>query len=112
MRTTAKARSATRCGQRSTKPLPLIKLAREITPKWYTGLSAVHGRIQAGMASAGDIAPDNDMSGGVMKKVASCACCADFVIVATAVPSPIPQSRQSADETAISGRLPLNGTLK
>ena len=48
----------------------------------------------------------------MMKKVASCACCADFVIVATAVPSPMPHSRHSGRRDREERTLPLNGTLK
>ena len=104
--------SASRLGQSASRPLPLRSDARVISAKCRMGLSSVKGCIQCGMASTGVSAPEREASGGLMKKLINCACCADLVKVAMTVPMPMPQSRHKAAPPKTSRRLPLKGRVK
>src|SRR5581483_5504030 len=85
---------------------------REIIAKCLTGLMAVTGWSQAGIASIGVVAPDSRARGGLVKKPINCACCCVRVNVAIIIPSPIPQSTHSEAERKNKSKLPRTGTPK
>src|ERR1017187_2436286 len=64
------------------------------------------------MASIGLSAPDKDESGGLTKKLVSCACCADLLNVAMTVPTLMPDRMQRDPATSRSRIPPWNGTPK
>src|SRR5258706_173937 len=62
------------------------------------------------MASTGLSAPDSEDSGGIKKKLVSCACCAHLLNVAVTMPMLVPAQMQSAPPKSRKTMLPWNGT--
>src|SRR5215471_10620032 len=101
---------ARKLGQRSANPLDLSRLARTIVAKWWIGFTVARGCSHRGIASTGFNAPDNEESGGFMKKLVIMACCADLLKVEMTVPMLIPDRMQSAAPHSTSARPPWMGT--
>ncbi len=105
-------RSARKFGQTAMNPLPLSIVPRTMVAKWWIGFNTVRGCSHFGIASTGLSAPEREDIGGLMKKLVSWACCADFENVAITVPMLIPERMQRQPAKSKSRTLPWKGTPK